>query len=60
MTIVQHLKSSLNSDTSHYIHIRLSISASIYRGGGTVPAGPVLAGPLFGNQIINIQNVTHA
>ena len=27
------------------------------RGGGTGPAGPVLAGPLFGNQVINIQTV---
>ena len=25
------------------------------RGGGTGPAGSVLAGPLFGNQVIDIQ-----
>ena len=26
-----------------------------YRGGGTRPASPVLDGPLFGNQVMNIQ-----
>ena len=29
-------------------------------GGGTSPACLVLAGPLFRNQVMNIQNVTHA
>ena len=29
----------------------------VCRGGGTGPAGPVLAGPLFSDQVINIHKL---
>ena len=44
---------------SQYTGLRLQ-SIVTCRGGGTGLAGPVLAGPLFGDQVINIQILTHA